>query len=67
MFPGRSPEKFSGQQSITWKNVLAYAPLYNWKAERMVEMLKKSICRMVKNRRGGLGRTGQEGPVRVSS
>lgn len=42
-------KKFVEENGITWKTVLLYASMSNGKEERIVEMLKKSIGRMLKN------------------
>lgn len=35
------------QYGVMWKAVLAYKPLSNGSVKRMVEMLKKSLAKMV--------------------
>lgn len=41
-------KKFVKNQGITWKSVLAYVPMSNGRAERMMGTLKKSIGRIFK-------------------
>lgn len=43
---------FTEQQGIQWRTVLAYAPMSNGRAERMVKTVKSGIGRVVKDRGG---------------
>ena len=46
-FTAKSLVKFARDNGIEWKRVLAYAPMSNGRAERMVGTLKKAVRKMV--------------------
>lgn len=46
-FTAKSLVKFTRDNGIEWKKVLAYAPMSNGRAERMVGTLKKAVRKMV--------------------
>ena len=49
-FTAGSLENFMEQNNIKWKTVLAYAPISNGRAERMVGTIKREIGKMVQSR-----------------